>query len=47
MLCEVALGKMKQYVQGPEEELEAAPAGFDSVQGTRKYWILFYSICLN
>jgi ankyrin repeat protein/predicted DNA-binding WGR domain protein len=33
MLCEVALGKMKQYIQGPEEELESAPAGFDSVQG--------------
>jgi ankyrin repeat protein/predicted DNA-binding WGR domain protein len=33
MLCEVALGKMKQYIQGPGEELEAAPAGFDSVQG--------------
>lgn len=40
MLCEVALGKMKQYIQGPGEELEAAPAGFDSVQGTNIFFEL-------
>jgi len=34
LLCEVALDKIKQYVGCPEEELEAAPSGFGSVQGT-------------
>jgi hypothetical protein len=34
LLCEVALGKIKPYIQGPDQELESAPAGFNSVQGT-------------